>query len=659
MSAKLPVGRLVPIIIVTLCLTKAARSQDTQSSNGAQSASGHADQSSSANTNQQSAGGAARSSMKAAADEYPDIIELDPFGGVSMFGEVNRGLGEKLVTGGTAGGRVAWNFSQHVGLELAYNFMVNNVRLVTPIAPGLPSFGFGEQIHYPALNLVYNLTRRGSRLQPYLTIGGGGAEFTPTNKALSYAHDPAVNAVYGSAGLNDNLQAALNYGGGLKFHLSDHLGLRFDVRGFWSRNPTFGLPNFPTGGIYIPAKQHINGLQATLGLVWYLKKPYAPPPPPPPAAPAPLNAGEITGPGATLCQAKAVNLHSTASDPTGHALNYTWKLNDAVQSGNSPDFSFTPNNAGDFKVEVVITDATNRSRTVTAGPITLSVHEYTKPQITSTAASPTTLSCAADANGTHTASLTGQATGSTCGGTLTYKWTVSEGSVTNDSSPNATFDASSLSFETGGQGQTKSITATLTVTDETGQTASQTTPITVNCPPQFKRLPDVVFSKNKARVNNCGKRVLIDQAAPQSGTTYDVVLVGHRAADEQTSVSGGTRQGRRARRAAAQHALDEQRALNAAAVLVGGHGTCANLDPSQVKVDWVGTDSTSTPDPGLCGTSNLPATKERRGSQVSEADKDRRVEVYLVPRNSHAMPPAVKNARPLPEPDVKALGCPR
>ena len=158
-----------------------------------------------------------------AGEEHPDIIELDVFGGVSMFGEVKNGLGEKLITGGVAGGRAAWNFSQHLGLELSYNFMVNNVRLVTPIAPGLPSYNFGQQIYYPALNLVYNFTRRGSRFQPYVTVGGGAAQFTPTSKAQAYARDPAVNAIYGSAGLNDNLQPALNYGGGIKFHLSEHL----------------------------------------------------------------------------------------------------------------------------------------------------------------------------------------------------------------------------------------------------------------------------------------------------------------------------------------------------------------------------------------------------------------------------------------------------
>ena len=81
--------------------------------------------------------------------------------------------------------------------------------------------------------------------------------------------------------------------------------------------------------------------------------------------------------------------------------------------------------------------------------------------------------------------------------------------------PNATFDASTLNFEGGAQGQSKSVTATLTVTDETGKTATQTTTITVNCQPTFVRLDDVIFAKNNTRVNNCGKRVLIDDAAPE------------------------------------------------------------------------------------------------------------------------------------------------
>jgi opacity protein-like surface antigen len=587
-------------------------------------------------------------------EEYPDLIEIDPFGGVSIWGQVNKGLGEKLITGGTAGARVAVNVSSHLGIEFSYNFSVNNVRLVTPIRPGLPSYNFGNQIHEYSLNPVYNITPRGSRVQPYVTVGVSLLRFVPTDQAKATARSAADLAIYNAGGLRSNTQVGLNYGGGVKFHISDHIGLRFDVRGIYSKAPTFGLPNFNNNGVYI-SRATINGLQATAGLVFYLgSKPVPPAPPPVKPPPAPLNAGDITGATGTLCQGKPISLHSSASDPEGHALTYAWKLNDAAAGGNSPDFSFTPNNGGDFKVEVTVTDSTDPNRKVTAGPKTISVQEYAAPQISSVTASPQTSSCSADPNGPHTANLSAQVTGSACGGNLTYKWTVTEGSVSNDTNASAVFDASTLNFESGGGGQSKTVTATLTATDESGKAATQTTTITVNCPPQFKRLPDIVFAKNGARVNNCGKRILIDQAAPQSGTNYDILLVAHRSADERERVAGA-RGGRRN----ASRTLDEQRALNAAAVLAGGKGTCASVDAASIKIDAVGTDQTSTPDPGLCGTSNLPQTKERRGSQVSDADKERRVEVYLVPKNSQTLPPAAKNARPVPETDMKALGCPR
>ena len=58
------------------------------------------------------------------------------------------------------------------------------------------------------------------------------------------------------------------------------------------------------------------------------------------------------------------------------------------------------------------------ARTVTAGPRTISVQDYTPPQISNVTATPDTLSCAADTNGVHSAALAATATGSACGGNL-------------------------------------------------------------------------------------------------------------------------------------------------------------------------------------------------------------------------------------------------
>src|SRR5947209_13860984 len=58
------------------------------------------------------------SKTSSTGDEYPDIVEIDVFGGVSVYGSVARGLDTKLVDGGVVGLGVTWNASRRVGLEL-------------------------------------------------------------------------------------------------------------------------------------------------------------------------------------------------------------------------------------------------------------------------------------------------------------------------------------------------------------------------------------------------------------------------------------------------------------------------------------------------------------------------------------------------------------
>jgi outer membrane protein OmpA-like peptidoglycan-associated protein len=635
-------------------------------------------------TNSQKAAGGGSS-----ADEYPDIVELDPFGGIQTNGQVMRGLDTKLVDGGVAGIRLAVNPSKWIGFELMFDYAQANVEFRVPSNGGvypatagaplagtpIPTYSFGSRNYYWALNPIFNLRPRGSKVQPYLTVGVGGIQFTPTDTAKGLARSTAINNAYYSANLNDNLQVALNYGGGVKFHLSDHFGLRLDARGFWSRNPTYGLPNYPTGGIYIPSHDKLNSFQGTVGLVFYLGQSKCPPMPPAPPAPTPLPTPTITGgEGTTICQGKPVTLHAEIS-ASGRQLKYAWTLNGAAQSATGPDFTFTPNNVGTFNIGVTVTDVTPLPAPLerpkkfpvrcwvqppapqAPPPVTASTSvtvNETAPTITNISATPDTLVASVD-QGPHTSQLSATAQGGPCSTNLTYKWTVSEGSLTNDTTPNATFDASTLNFE-GGQNQSKTVTATLTVTDENGKTATKTTTITVNYTPPFVRLDDVIFAKNNARVNNCGKRILIDDTAPRlSSGDYDIVLVGHRDNDERENAAPTRTRGRRGRRQPPVP-LDEQRVLNAAAVLSGGTATCGHVDPSRIRVDWVGTTQTSDPRPGLCGTSNI---KERKGSTTSEADKNRRVEVYLVPHGSNTMPPAVQNVKPLPEDQVKALGCPK
>ena len=115
------------------------------------------------------------------------------------------------------------------------------------------------------------------------------------------------------------------------------------------------------------------------------------------------------------------------------------------------------------------------------------------------------------------------------------------------------------------------------------------------------------------------------------------------------------------------NALDKQRTLNAVAVLTGGAGktgkaTCANVDTTRVKADWTANEQVDEKQPGLCGTSARAASKERRGSAVSTADENRRVEVWLVPKGTQ-LPAGFKAAKDLSskqmQRELKRLGCPR
>src|SRR5947209_4717770 len=91
------------VLSAALCLSATARAQDTSSAPSAQ------------NTNNTAKAGAT-------ADEFPDLVEIDPFGGVSLYGQVNTGLGTKIVDGGVAGIRVAWNPARYIGIEGFFDY---------------------------------------------------------------------------------------------------------------------------------------------------------------------------------------------------------------------------------------------------------------------------------------------------------------------------------------------------------------------------------------------------------------------------------------------------------------------------------------------------------------------------------------------------------
>jgi outer membrane protein OmpA-like peptidoglycan-associated protein len=198
------------------------------------------------------------------------------------------------------------------------------------------------------------------------------------------------------------------------------------------------------------------------------------------------------------------------------------------------------------------------------------------------------------------------------------------GSAAPSTTNQSKFDISTLKYENCQPGQSKTVTATVTVTDQNGRSASRSTKITVNCEPPYERFPDLIFAKNEARVNACSRNILIDQvAAAANSGDYNVLLIGHRAQDESETMGNFGPQ------------LDQTRALNAAAALV----RCGQVKASSIRIDSAGTAKNPVPTSVAC--------PEYVGPN-SDADWYGRVEVYLQPKDGKYLPENAKHLASLP-----------
>ena len=307
---------------------------------------------------------------------------------------------------------------------------------------------------------------------------------------------------------------------------------------------------------------------------------------------------------------------------------------------------YTAGASGDHRIGLHVTDPSsdNPANPVDVSAVTIHVKSYSRPTVSSVTANPS------DLERGQTAALHATASGSECSGALSYSWSASEG-VANGNGADGQYNSSSVSFNEADRSrpQSKRVTITATVTDSKGGSASGSTNVTVNYSAAVKHFGDIEFPKGSARVNNCAKRVLIEQLYPilTANSNYDVVLVGHVDTNEAPKGKG-----------AKAGSLDKNRVLNTAGVLSGGSGTCTALDHSRIKGEWVGTVQDTEFLPTSC-TVSTEAPKERKGNEVDANEaKNRRVEIWLVPKGL-ALPPAARNAADLPEADLKKVGCPK
>jgi outer membrane protein OmpA-like peptidoglycan-associated protein len=595
---------------------------------------------------------AAQNAAPPKSGDYFNFFELNVYGGWGNYAKQTGQPFSQLQQGGVMGARTTENFWNYFSLEQDFGFFSYH-RLVFrgPTPNGTPIPIFGTHVYEGSFNGVMHFTPRDNKFRPFVTAGAGEANYVPNDAAKQAAAGLPPSA--GFTGFSTHGALEINYGAGLKYQMSPRFGLRVDARGLYGHTPQFGLAGDSfDGAATIPRGFRNFGVQLTGGFTMYFghvgERPAAPPEPPKPVVIAPhgLNAGSISASSTSVCPGDSVRLHSDASDPQSHGLSYQWSLNGNNTGGNSADYTFTPDSSGDYRIGVHVNDtASEHAATgVDAGSISIHVGVYNKPTLGGLAANPSVLDRG------QSASLTVNGTGSECSGTLNYSWAASEGTVSG-SGASAQYNSSGVSFNESdlSRPQSKPVTITATVTDSKGGSANASTTVTVNLAAQVKHFGDIVFPKDSARVNNCGKRVLIEQLYPMlnANANYDVVLVGHIDSNEVPKTKSSK----------LRH-LDHDRVLNVAGVLSGGGGTCTTLDASRIKGVWVGATQETEALPTSC-TISTTAPKERKGAELDASEaKNRRVEIWLVPKGM-PLPPAARDAKELPEAELKKVGCPK
>lgn len=229
-----------------------------------------------------------------------------------------------------------------------------------------------------------------------------------------------------------------------------------------------------------------------------------------------------------------------------------------------------------------------------------------------------------------------------CGGPLgPVTLTATEGTIRGNQ-----FDSSGVRFDPPGPAeQRKTVNIVARVSDPQGSaTAEGSVVVKQRAAIGAQRLPDIVFLQGSDRINNCGKRVLLDDLKNrfEADPGGRVVFVGHIAASEVKATG-----------------LDLKRALNGAAVISAGQGVCTKFPPSQILVSAAGdADNGVDFQPYFCASSAAVAERPGQAVPQSEDAKYRRVEVWFVPSGG-ALPASAKNTQDAASLKVSTLACPR
>jgi len=577
-------------------------------------------------------------SFTALAQEVPKV---DLFFGYSFL----RANQAQSVPAFTANGglfNVGFNFNNHIALEAEFGGYHNGNVSGKEFDTTSFSYLFG-----PRFSLG-----RSRKVDPYFHVLFGVNRAATSVAADSVLIPTPQSATPSSNGRFEASQAnfAMAAGGGLDIKLSRHVVLRPIQLDYYLTR--FQTPDVlvPTGGTSENRNQH--DLRFAAGIAFNIGgEKTTPPPPPPPPAPTPAVAMKTCPGGRSIpaseecpksniglginvtpnavCPGASAHVSTTANLPDG--ANIKWTVGgEPISQSPSFEFGATGRQPGSYRIGLAVAaEGYNDASAET----TVTVQDYVPPS-GSVSASPAEI-FAGDAATLDASFRSGQ-----CGGALgPTTFTASEGSIRGNR-----FDSSGIRFDPpGASEQRKTITVTARVNDESGSGSAEGTVIVKQrAALAAQRLPDIAFQQGSNRVNNCGKRVLLEDLKNRFDADPGgrVVFVGHIAQSEAASME-----------------LDLKRALNSAAVISAGQGVCTQFPASQILVKGAGAaDNGVDFQPYFCGAS--AATAGRPGQQPSEEAKYRRVEVWFVPSGG-MLPASASDAKEATTLGVSRLGCPR
>jgi hypothetical protein len=184
----------------------------------------------------------------AIAPAFAQHYEFGAFGGGSFYssstitnpkGNADAGFSSGFSGGGYIGG----NMYDHIGGELRYTYLHNDMTLKS----GSQSATFGGQAHALHYDFLVHATGRESKIRPYVAAGGGMKFYQGTGDEIPF--QPLSNI--GLLTKTSQVGALVSVGAGVKVQFSSRIMFRVDIHDYLSPFPDKVIApalNSTTGG---------------------------------------------------------------------------------------------------------------------------------------------------------------------------------------------------------------------------------------------------------------------------------------------------------------------------------------------------------------------------------------------------------------------------